>query len=230
MGSILFKILVVLLIFSGMAGSGYLWYIKVGLEKEIVSLNGDVDAAKKRTRAAIKKYTQEKAKLSTCMRAKMSAETMKAKLKKDFDAALFERKVLEAQKATLEQKLEKKNLTHKKKIAKWKESYQKLADRQNQLMEKYKKALQANREKEERISVLESEKQELQAILDRTESRLHRSLKHNERLCVIAEELTLKYQEETKGKTEPFTKIKMVELEQLIQEYIQRIDKEKIIE
>ena len=61
------------------------------------------------------------------------------------------------------------------------------------------------------------------------EKELDRNFKHNRRLSEIAEDLTNKYREKSGG-SEPFTKLGMIEMEHLVQNYIKQIDKERILE
>lgn len=223
------KSMVVILMLSGIAFSGYLWSLKLDLDKEIVFLGNEIKAGKRRIRAVQKKYSREKAKSGTCMRAKFVAETQKNKLQKQIKILMSEKEILEV----LNQKNEKKYLVRisvfEKNIEKLKRTKERLESGRQKLQEKYRSILIDDREKKESISVLESEKKELESMVNQTEKRLERTRKHNGRLCVIAEELTKKYREKS-GNGEPFTKIGMIELEHLVQNYVKRIDKEKIIE
>ena len=89
----------ILIMLSGLGGTGYLLYVKTTLDAEIISLNNEIDRGNSLLRAAKKKYTQEKAKLGTCMRAKMAEEIKNARMKKDIAD-------LEVQKAEFQNQLE----------------------------------------------------------------------------------------------------------------------------
>nr|WP_319493782.1 hypothetical protein [uncultured Desulfobacter sp.] len=228
MKKILFRSIAILLILAGIAGCGYLWKVKQGLETQIATLENDVDLLQRKNRAAVKKYNQEKAKVATCMRSKMVIEAQKAKLQNMVSSFDNQKTALEAQVKDLEQRLVQHDTTCEQRVDKLKDAYKQLADNRKEIIVKYKELAEKNRGLSDQIVQLESQKAELSSELSQTESRLNRSLKHNEKLCVIAEELTNKYREKTNG-SEPFTKIEMVELEHIIQDYLKRIDKEKII-
>nr|WP_319395357.1 hypothetical protein [uncultured Desulfobacter sp.] len=229
MKKIFFRSIAILLIMAGIAGCGYLWNVKQGLEEQIGTLETDLDLSQRKTRAAIKKYNQEKAKVATCMRSKMVVEAQKAKLQRVAKNLENEKTALVGQVKGLEQRLVQHKSICEQRVDKLKEAYKQLADSRKEIIAKYKELAEKNRGLSGQIVQLESQKAELSSELSQTESRLTRSLKHNEKLCVIAEELTNKYREKTNG-SEPFTKIEMVELEHIIQDYLKRIDKEKIIE
>ncbi len=229
----LIKILVVLIMISGLAGAGFFWNETRKRDAQISGLNTELDKAGKRNRAIQKKYTQEKAKLGTCMRMKMAEESKKLKFMKQVKTLTAEKAVILAQKEAVEKKYQA-SLASQEKKKKWVDSYKakiaKMDERYRKLAEKYKASMAENRQKTGEIRQLQGEKKEVESELKRTGKTLERSNKHNKRLCVLAEELVEKYREETRGKSDPFTKIGMVELEHLMQEYIKKIDKEKIIE
>ena len=224
----LMKIFVVLLMLAGLGLSGYLWHENKGLTQTIAGLNDDVDKGLRRERALKKKYTQEKAKLGTCMRVKMAEQSKRQQCQQQVAGLEAEKEALAAEIGKIEQKFEAKTERYKQRIEKLKASREEILAAMAGLREKYKKAVLAGRDKDEQIATLNGEKQELKSELKMTQSSLARSNKHNAKLCVIAEELTAKYRDAA-GQGDPFTKLKMVEVEHLIQEYIKRIDKEKIV-
>lgn len=227
---IILKIIVAVLVISGLTGSGYLFYNKLQLEEQIVNLQKEIEDGNRRERMLKRKYSQEKTKLATCMRAKLAEESKNAKLCKTVKTLTAEKETLAAQNAAMEKKYEAKIAVYGKKIQKLEEYKERMKAARETLVEKYRELAKQDREKAEQISELKFEKQELQSNLKMTESSLERSRKHNTQLCEIAEELTEKYLEKTGGSAEPFTKLGMVEMEHLVQEYLKRIDKEKIIE
>ncbi len=230
MKSKILKIAVVLLIISGLAGSGYLFHYKLQLEDQIVHLEQDIEAGNRRERMLKKKYSQEKARVATCMRAKLAEESKNLKLHKAIKAVTQEKELLAVQNTQMEKKYQVKVDKFEKKILKFEEYKDKMKVAREKLIEKYRALTKQDREKAVQISELKFEKQELESNLKMTESSLQRSRKHNTRLCEIAEELTQKYREDNGAAVDPLTKIGMVEMEHIIQEYIKRIDKEKIIE
>ncbi len=227
------KILVVLFMLAGLCGSAYFWNEMTKRDDRIAGLNNELDVANTQLRAARKKYTQEKAKLGTCMRMKMAEEAKKLQFQKRVKLLAEEMKVLVAQNEVLVKKLEVAAASLENKD-KWIEAYKskvaKMDERYETLVAKYKEAVVLDRKKTGDIRQLEAQKKEVESELALTQKSLERSIGHNKRLCELSEELVDKYWDKNKDKAEPFTKIGMVELEHLVQEYIKQIDKEQIIE
>ena len=214
---------------QALAHQGIFWHQTQKKDDEIACLNKDLDTAEKMTRAVKKKYIQEKAKLGTCMRVKMAEESKRVKYQKQVQVLTLEKEALAAQNAVLEEKTQIAFSSYVQKIEKLREILKTWATRYDSLVGKYKELAQADREKSGQIQMLERDKKGLKADVSRLEKRLARNFKNNQRLCEIAEELTDKYRDAKKNHGEPFTKIGMIELEHLLQEYIKRIDKEKLV-
>ena len=220
------KILIILTMLSGLGGTGYLLYVKNGLDNQIVSLNQEIENREKRIRAVQKKYAQEKAKLGTCMRVKMAEEIKNAKL-------IREIKEFENVKLAFQNQLEGfeiKIASLHSIIEKLKIIRVQLEESRQKVVEKYRASVKSEREKSAQIEDLETKKKALEYEISHLEKKLDRNFKHNRRLSEIAEELTKKYREKAGYGADPFTKLGMVEMEHLMQDYIKKIDKEKIIE
>ena len=220
--------LVALLMTASMGLSGYLWQENKSLNQHILVQEQEMEKSKRRQKAAQKKYTREKAKLGTCIRVKMAEQSKNQVLRKQVESLAGEKQALVEKVTKAESRLKSTVAAYKAKIEKLGAAREKVTAFLDTLREKYKAAVLSGREKDERISVLNSEKKDLESQLDMMENKLSRNRRHNEKLSVITEELTRKYREKSNG-GEPFTKLKMVEIEHLIQEYIKRIDKEKIV-
>ncbi|MDA8133294.1 MAG: hypothetical protein M0T82_01615 [Desulfobacteraceae bacterium] len=224
------RVIAVLLTVTAISGLGYLGYLKIKADRQILALGETIEAGEKRYQALQKKNAEEKAGLNACTRARQADEARKRDLQEEIALLLSEKEEFDAQAETLEKKhqaalagLEEKIKESDSRAAKTEKSLQDLA-------EKFKALQTADREKSGRISGLESDKRDLESRLRQTEQSLDRSLKHNKRLGEIAEELTEKYKKKAGSGSEPFTKLGMVELEHLIQEYVKQIDKETIIQ
>lgn len=226
MAKIIIKALIIVIMLSGLGGTGYLLYVKNGLDLQIVSLNKEIEDGNKRLRAVQKKYAQEKAKLGTCMRMKMAEEIKNAKLTKEIKE--FEKVKLDVQNQIegFEIKIASLNAI----IDKMKTIRAALEESRQKVMEKYKASVKSEREKTAQIKDLETQKRGLEFEISHLEKELDRNFKHNRRLSEIAEELTEKYRKKAGHGSEPFTKLGMIEMEHLLQDYIKKIDKEKIIE
>jgi chromosome segregation ATPase len=220
------NVLIILIMVSGLGGTGYLLYVKNGLDAEIVFLNKEIDDGKKRIRAVQKKYAQEKAKLGTCMRMKMAEEIKNAKLIKqisEFEKVKF---AVQNQLEGFEKKVASLNTI----IEKLKTIRTELEESRQKVVEKYRASVRSEREKMNQIKDLETKKKALEFEISHLEKELDRNFKHNRKLSEIAEELTKKYREKAGYGSDPFTKLGMIEMEHLLQDYIKKIDKEKIIE
>lgn len=227
---IVIRILVVVIILSGLGGTGYLLYVKKNLDAEIVFLNEELKSVKNRVRAAQKKYTQEKAKLGTCMRVKMAEENKTVQLKKELKKSVAEKMAVQDKLEGAEKEFQKKTAALNKKVERMKEIRAQIEESRQKIIDKYKISVQDGREKTAQIKNLEVEKKELEFEVRHLGKELDRNFKHNQRLSEIAEELAQKYREKAGKGAEPFTKLGMIEMEHLVQNYIKQIDKEKIIE
>jgi chromosome segregation ATPase len=82
------------------------------------------------------------------------------------------------------------------------------------------------------FQTLQEREKELRQLTEESHRQYDRCAEHNARLCTIAGDLIRKYESKGVVKTlltnEPFTQIKKVELEKLVQEYKDKIDKEKL--
>ena len=223
------KILIVLVIAAAIASLGYFGYSKIKADRQILSLNEVIEAGNKKYQALQKKYAEEKTELNSCMKSKQADDAQKRKLQEEISLLQSKQEDSATQTQTLEKKCLAETGSLEEKI-KTLETLAAKAEKSRQDFEgKYKSVQAADHEKSGQIRILESEKKELSSALNQTRQSLDRSLKHNRRLGEIAEELTEKYKKKAGSGAEPFTKLGMVELEQLIQEYVKQIDKEKII-
>lgn len=226
MAKIIVKVLIILVMLSGLGGTGYLLYVKNGLDLQIASLNKEIEDGKKRVRAVQKKYAQEKAKLGTCMRMKMAEEIKNAKLIKEIKDFEKVKLAVQNQMEGFQIKIASLNAI----IEKMQTIRAALEESRQKVVEKYKASVMSEREKTAQIKALEAKKKSLEFEISHLEKKLDRNFKHNRRLSEIAEELTEKYRKKAGYGSEPFTKLGMIEMEHLLQDYIKKIDKEKIIE
>lgn len=101
---------------------------------------------------------------------------------------------------------------------------------------KMKKALQegerSNKDLDLGLKKIAGEKQALQSELKKTTQELAHCASNNAELCIIAEELLIKYRNKGVGaailEREPIVQVKKVELEQLTQKYQEEIEQQKI--
>lgn len=229
MKKVLLIIFVVLLIASG----GYLGYRLYRLDQAHTALAEELKREFHRAELLKKKYAEQKARVTALQRAKLTVEGLKRQAEMKADEL---QKELYAQKAVIASmkgkdvakvKALEARLAEKETIlAQWKEKYDELSNAFN-------KAKTIIAEKNTAIDRLEANKQELESELDRTQRTRDRYFKHNHEMANIAQSILARYDEDgvfakTILDVEPFTQIKKVELEKLIQEYLDQID-DKII-
>lgn len=213
---------IVIILLGLLIGSGAV-YIKLRMErgvyeKEIADLNSRSDLLRK-------KYSEEKARADGLLRTKSTLEGKIRAVRAEM-ADLKEQKELAVQEQnTLRAGLEKKTAVCEEKV-------DTLSDRYDELYEKHKAlVVQFDKKKkacEERTDTLLSHKDELDIMLKETTYNLERCEKHNKELAGIVNELVVKYRDkgvvDSIAQKEPFTGLKQVEMEKLIQEYQDKID------
>jgi chromosome segregation ATPase len=98
--------------------------------------------------------------------------------------------------------------------------------------EKQAASLKTISERDKVISEKEKEKKHVQLELDAAKEKISRIIAHNQRLCQLGESLLAHLDGKGIFKTvlekEPFTKTTRIELEKMIQDYLDQIDKERL--
>ena len=222
----------ILLMFS-LGTNAVLWYSRIQLVKQQDLLQEDVRGAEKRM-ALIKKKKSEESQIirdqqsrerSSLAEQVQTAEERVGMLQKETSSISQQYESLQAQKKKLELELQtlasqkeeimKSGEKTKKELAELTAAHEKVQQNVKQLTE----------EKENVKKTLESELEKVRQKLGQCES-------HNARLCAIANELINKYR--TKGlvntllQKEPFTQLKRVEVDELMQEYQEKIEQQKL--
>jgi chromosome segregation ATPase len=112
-----------------------------------------------------------------------------------------------------------------------------LADAQNGRLSERLAAAEAervalDRKQRQTFQTLQEREKELRQLAEDSRLRYDRCAEHNTRLYTIAEDVIHKYESRGVVKTllanEPFTQIKRVELEKLVEEYKDKVDQEKL--
>lgn len=227
------KILFILFLVLFIALSGYLGYRLYRLDQAHTALASALQRESHRVALLKKKYAEQKAQTASLQRAKLMVEGLKRQAEMKADEL---QKELEAQKAVIAsmkgkddakvKALEARLAEKEKYLAQWKEKYDELSDAFN-------KAKTIIAEKNTAIDRLEADKQELESELDMTRRTRDRYFKHNHEMANIAQSILARYDEDgvfatTLLEVEPFTQIKKVELEKLIQGYLDQIDDQVI--
>jgi hypothetical protein len=223
---------VVLLLFS-MGTAGYLKVQNIRLLRTQQALEGKVDELSKKGSAFQANYVEKRTLSDSLLRAKSTLEGQKLaleaeleKLRKDYELAAGGNQAM-AQKCS-------------ERIHALEASVKSIADEHGvykaQCAERERKAALVLKEREEEHRKLkeacELERRDLEAELKKSAQRLDRCAGHNAALAEIATELVDRYQQ--KGvmgailQKEPLTQMKKVELEHLVQEYRETIDRQRL--
>ena len=229
------KLLIASLLLSLMAAlgaGGYLARNNRNLGETIADLEKNGRRLEKKMVLLKKKYAEEKARAGGLLRAKTRVEGQQRKLEKEL-AQLKEAIEEKAAKGQLAAKAaEARIATLTKKLERAQNRFDALEKRRQKLKEKLVLAADTIKEQGEDLQRRQEETNRLRGELGQTERDLNRCRTHNRKLCTIAGELVEKYQ--TKGvgdalfQNEPFTGIKQIEVETIIQEYQDRIEDQNL--
>lgn len=215
--------------------SGYLGYQLYSLSQAHTALNKDFEKMSRRAELLQRKYTEQKAQAAALQRAKLTVEGLKrqAEMKVDELTKVLEKKNVEI--AALKKKtgsnvkaLETRIAELNKIIDEWEGKYKALTNDLRNARKTIDERDATIAKMEDNISLLESDLQ----FATRTKDRY---LKNNHQMASAAQSILARYDEDgvfadTLLRVEPFTQIKQVELEKLIQEYLDEIDDNMIRE
>ncbi|MEW5802451.1 MAG: hypothetical protein AB1847_10170 [bacterium] len=222
-----------LLVFSLGITAVFWWYNTVQLTRQRDMLQKELRTAEKKTDLLKKKKAEESQVIqaqqlrerSSLVAQIQTAEARVAAFQKEKSLIMQEYESLLEQKNKLEHELQILACRMEEVIESWKNNKKELAGL-TAMHEKAKQDLmQLAEEKQNMKKTLESEVEKVRQKLGQCEA-------HNARLCAIADELINKYQ--TKGlvntllQKEPFTQIRRVEVDELMQEYHDKIEQQKL--
>jgi chromosome segregation ATPase len=200
-------------------------YLK--LRSERTSFQSEIDGLNRRIALVQKKYSEEKARVAGLLRTKVGLEGKIRALQTDVTKLQKANNDLVAERDALKHTQGKKALALKTKLENLKEKYKQRVKEQKDLKARHAKA-------EKAVKELTREKQRLESDLQQEKQMVRRYVSHNERLAEIATELVDRYRNKkaitSALEKEPFTGIKKVEMEKLLQEYEDRIDDHKLDE
>ena len=214
-----------LIIFGTAVYLGYSLYHVTG-ERNI--LNARLDNTNNKFKLLQKKYIRQKSENSVLQRNKLSLKAQLRRADNALKKVEQEKKILDSEMEIIESKHLKKIAAFKKQIKKFKTRIVKLKENRDLYRVRLAETVLTVKERNQTIADLQADKAELGASLLETEFSLKRCKKHNADLCKISEDLVSVYHSKGLGKTllqtEPFTQIKKVKLEQMVQEYLDKID------
>ena len=223
----------ILLLLAGL--SAFLGYRLYNLTEAHAVLADELEKTSHRADLLQRKYAEQKARNAAVQRdklmieglkrqAELKAETLEKELEKQKAAIAAMDNKGEVKVRALEARLEEKQSI----IEQWKEKYGALSNA-------FGEAKKIIADKNGAIDKLEANKQELESELQMTQRTRDRYFKHNREMADIAKSILARYDEDgvfakTILSVEPFTQIKKVDLEKLIQTYLDKIDDQVIRE
>jgi chromosome segregation ATPase len=229
----------ILLVFS-LGTMVVLWYNRVQLVKQRDQLQEEVKAANKRM-ALLKKKKSEESQLIQVQQLRersslagqiqaaesqiQAAEGRVAVFQKENGSISQQYESVLAQKKRLDLELQTLSSQKEEMRNSWEKTKKELAE----LSAAYEKV---NRDLKQLTEEKRSMKKTLESELEKMRQKLGQCEAHNARLCTIAHELIDKYR--TKGlvntllQKEPFTQLKRVEVDELMQEYQEKIEQQKL--
>jgi chromosome segregation ATPase len=212
-----------LFIVLGLAlGSGAL-YIKLRIERS--TYEQEISELKSRFDLLKDKYSEEKARANGLLRTRSTLEGQMRAIRTDMEALQEEKEKAAEERDALRAMLEKKAAGCKQEIKALSERYDGLLKKHKDLIARHE---ETKREYDEKVNTLLSEKEELDMTLKETTYNLERCERHNTELAEVAAELVVKYRDkgvvDSMAQKEPFTGLKQVKMEKLIQEYQDKID------
>jgi chromosome segregation ATPase len=223
------KIIIGLVLFLCVGLSGYLGYRLNALSTAHAALEQDLKKTAHRADLLQRKYAEQKAQATAFQRAKLNVEGLKRQAEMKADALAREVDEQAARIVSMEKKiaagvkaLEDRIAAKDNAIAQWKEKYA-------QLSAAFGQAKGIIGERDATIAQMEENTRQLESELQFVTRTRDRYRTDNKEMAVTAQSILARYDEEgvfakTLLHVEPFTQIKKVELEQLIQDYLDSID------
>lgn len=220
------RILVTVVFLILMGGSGFLCLHLNGAKNRMAA---ERDQAESRNRLLDQKYKEEKALVGRLQRENLtlSGQARQARM----DMAKFEAEAVQLR----EERARMENQHHACDEAKAKlsERIDQLNLANDQLHQKLNDTATRLKTVEIAEAAVEERNQALNADLSQVRSANKRYLAHNRRLCEIAQTLVARVEKEELGSSvlvkEPLIQWKRVELENLLQGYLDKIDENKIV-
>ena len=210
---------------------GYLGYSLYALNEAHTAQTKELEKTTHRAKLLHQKYSTQKARTAAIQRAKLTVEGLKRQAEMKAEKLAQELEELKAAKNQVGEDV--KDLKNRiadleKTVAQWKSKF-------GDLTKKYRMAKKTIAERDNTIATLKDNISELESELQFAHRTRDRYLEHNRQMAATAQSILARYDKkgvfsESILNVEPFTQIKKVELEKLIQEYLDRIDDQVIRE
>ena len=211
----------------------YLGYVTFSLKKELSTKSEQFQKTVQLNTALKKKYAEEKAKASSFQKAKLLSDARAREMEDKLAEIENELSRLKSTKGVELQQCRAKNESCSQQVNQYEKEIAGLTGENKELLQAGKELKKELKIKEAEIIKKKENLSELQSELNHTESELARVITHNKRLSTLSQELLLAFDD--KGflssmlEKEPFTQVKRVELEKMIQDYMDKIEKDTVM-
>lgn len=226
-GNKTFRIILGIILFGLVGGLGYLCY---HLQAEKKMLAESYEQSESRNRLLNQKYKEEKALVGRLQRETLALTGQVRQARMDADKALADTERFKEEKDKLAREVQ--NLDEKK--AKLEERIESLIAEKADLNRELGQTSTKLKAQEKANENLEAKNQSLGNDLKRALNDNKRYLAHNRRLAEIAKALVARVEKDELGSSvlakEPLIQFQRVELEKLLQEYLDKIDQEKVVQ
>lgn len=203
------------------------------LKLETAKLEESLNDSEKKANALKQKYSEEKARGATLLREKLSAASKMREFESLVDTLKREVETAKGSEIEKAQELNRKLEVCGKDLAAISENLQKVKSEHMDTQGKFKQTTAALREKEGDLAKKQDHINNLESQLKTAGRKIERVVSHNSKLAELSQELLVQF--DNKGvfssmlQKEPFTQAKRVSLEKMIQDYLDRIDKETVL-
>ncbi len=230
-GKIVILLVIPALIVTGLFGAGGYSYWKVKGERN--RLRVELDKTEKRGKLLQRKYVEEKARADNLLRVKQAAEARQQESRSGYEEELKSLKAsFEKEKEGLVAACERKTKELSGVMDQLKEKAEKLRNSRDEVVARFKQKAEELQEQKRQTASIDEQLRKTAFERKRVQKQFDNCKEHNERFCMITEELVEKYK--NKGVVgslmvnEPFTQVRQVEVDKLVQEYTDKIDKERM--
>ena len=226
--SLLTKILMLLLVVA-VGGCVWLGYTAHRLSQQRDNLQQDVASQESREKLLQKKIAEEKALSGSYMRAKSALESeLRAADSRIADVTRGKELVA----AQLEEVKKQSAQGHEELIATIDKLKGNISEWKTRFEELREESVNTIRERDAKNATLTGENQKLNISLSQEAQQHNRCKKNNAGLAGLARELVGKYEKkdilDSLSAQEPLTQLQKVELEKMIQEYLDKVDKQTL--
>jgi chromosome segregation ATPase len=227
------KTLLVTALAAAVLLSAYLGYTSYRLKKAGDTLAQNLSQVENRNRLLNGKYKEKKAEVGRLQRESMGLKGRLRQAVIDLEKLDSEHQRLLKSKADVEAKFKERAAACETEKARLSTEHEELKKNHAELGSTYRQTTKTLKMREDEIHKLTSQMQALSNNLERTTQQSKRYKTHNAELAKIAKVLVARVEKEQLGTSvlvnEPLIQFKRVEVEKLLQEYLDKIDDEKIM-